>query len=66
MPAGVGMNLSVLIAIRVVLWFTFAHRFFRRRLDVLRHRVTLTYEAEAEEKTPEDIVGRIFDELPVP
>ena len=37
-PAGVGMNLSVLIAIRVVLWFTFEHRFFRRRLDVLdRH-----------------------------
>jgi hypothetical protein len=28
--------------------------------------VTLTYEAEAEEKTAEDIVQKIFDELPVP
>jgi MoxR-like ATPase len=35
-------------------------------LDVLRHRITLTYEAEAEEKTSEDIVQRLFDELPVP
>jgi hypothetical protein len=26
----------------------------------------LTYEAEAEEKTSEDIVQRLFDELPVP
>ena len=34
--------------------------------DLLRHRVTLTYEAEAEEKTAEDIVQKIFDELPVP
>jgi MoxR-like ATPase len=55
-----------------------AHAFIRGRgyvtpqdvksigIDVLRHRVTLTYEAEAEEKTAEDIVQRIFDELPVP
>jgi MoxR-like ATPase len=35
-------------------------------MDVLRHRVTITYEAEAEEKTSEIIVQRIFDELPVP
>jgi MoxR-like ATPase len=35
-------------------------------MDVLRHRITLTYEAEAEEKTTEDIVQRLFDELPVP
>ena len=35
-------------------------------LDVLRHRVTLTYEADADEKTAESIVQRIFDELPVP
>jgi MoxR-like ATPase len=34
--------------------------------DVLRHRVTITYEAEAEEKTAEWVVQRIFDELPVP
>ena len=33
---------------------------------VLRHRVTITYEAEAEEKTTETIVQKIFDELPVP
>jgi MoxR-like ATPase len=35
-------------------------------LDVLRHRVILTYEAEAEEKTPEDIVRTILDAIPVP
>jgi MoxR-like ATPase len=35
-------------------------------MDVLRHRVTITYEAEAEEKTPETIIQKIFDELPVP
>jgi len=55
-----------------------AHAFLRGRgyvtpqdvksigLDVLRHRVTLTYEAEAEEKTAENVVQRLFDELPVP
>jgi MoxR-like ATPase len=35
-------------------------------MDVLRHRVAITYEAEAEDKTSEFIVQRIFDELPVP
>jgi MoxR-like ATPase len=35
-------------------------------MDVLRHRVAITYEAEAEEKTSEIIVQKIFDELPVP
>jgi MoxR-like ATPase len=35
-------------------------------MDVLRHRVAITYEAEAEEKTSENIIQRIFDELPVP
>ncbi len=35
-------------------------------MDVLRHRVTITYEAEAEDKTSEIIVQKIFDELPVP
>ncbi|MDA7916489.1 AAA family ATPase [Verrucomicrobia bacterium] len=34
--------------------------------DVLRHRVILTYEAEAEEKTPEDIVKIILDHVDVP
>ncbi len=34
--------------------------------DVLRHRVAITYEAEAEEKTSETIIQKIFDELPVP
>ena len=55
-----------------------AHAFLRGRgyvtpqdvksigMDVLRHRVTITYEAEAEEKTSETIVQKIFDELPVP
>src|ERR1700744_820312 len=35
-------------------------------MDVLRHRVTVTYEAEAEEKSSETIITRIFNELPVP
>jgi MoxR-like ATPase len=35
-------------------------------MDVLRHRVTITYEAEAENKTSETVVQKIFDELPVP
>jgi len=35
-------------------------------MDVLRHRVTITYEAEAEEQTSETVIQRIFDELPVP
>jgi MoxR-like ATPase len=55
-----------------------AHAFLRGRgyvtpqdvksigMDVLRHRVTITYEAEAEEKTSEMIIQKIFDELPVP
>ena len=34
--------------------------------DVLRHRVMLTYEAEAEERTPEDLVKRILDAVEVP
>ncbi len=55
-----------------------AHAFIRHRayvtpddikaiaMDVLRHRVTVTYEAEAEEVTSEDVVRRIFEYLPVP
>ena len=34
--------------------------------DVLRHRVMLTYEAEAEELTSEDIVQRVLDGVEVP
>jgi MoxR-like ATPase len=55
-----------------------AHAFLRGRgyvtpqdvksigMDVLRHRVSVTYEAEAEEKTSETVIQKIFDELPVP
>jgi MoxR-like ATPase len=55
-----------------------AHAFLRHRayvtpddikaisFDVLRHRVAVTYEAEAEEVSSEDIVRRIFEYLPVP
>ena len=55
-----------------------AHAFIRGRgyvtpedvkevgMDVLRHRIIVTYEAEAEEMTSEDIVKRIFDEIEVP
>jgi MoxR-like ATPase len=34
--------------------------------DVLRHRVSVTYEAEAEDVTAEDLLKRIFDALKVP
>lgn len=55
-----------------------AHAFLRHRgyvipedikavaMDVLRHRVILTYEAEAEELTPEDIIRQVFDQIEVP
>jgi len=55
-----------------------AHAFLRRRgyvtpedvkaigMDVLRHRIIVTYEAEAEEVTAEDIVQKIFDHVEVP
>jgi MoxR-like ATPase len=55
-----------------------AHAFLRHRgfvtpedvkaigLDVLRHRVSLTYEAEAEELTSDTIVRRVFDRIEVP
>jgi len=55
-----------------------ANAFMRRRgyvtpedvkvvgLDVLRHRVILTYEAEAQELTSEDIVRKVFDRVEVP
>ncbi len=34
--------------------------------DVLRHRIILSYEAEAEEKTPEELVRKILDTMKVP
>ncbi len=34
--------------------------------DVLRHRIILTYEAEAEELATEDIIQRLFDSIEVP
>ena len=55
-----------------------AHAFLRHRgfvtpddvralgMDVLRHRVLLTYEAEAEEVTPEEVVSRILNSGEVP
>ena len=35
-------------------------------MDVLRHRVAVTYEAEAEERTSETIVQEILDRIPMP
>jgi MoxR-like ATPase len=35
-------------------------------MDVLRHRVMITYEAEAEERTSEDIVGQVLNMVRVP
>jgi MoxR-like ATPase len=34
--------------------------------EVLRHRIILTYEAEAEETTSDDIVRRVLESVPVP
>jgi MoxR-like ATPase len=35
-------------------------------LDVLRHRVSVTYEAEAENISSEDVIHKILDAIPVP
>ena len=55
-----------------------AHAFIRQRgyvtpediksigPDVLRHRVLLTYEAEAEEVSAEDVIQKVFDTVEVP
>ena len=55
-----------------------AHAFLRRRgyvtpedvkavgLDVLRHRVAISYEAEAEQMDADQIVERLFDHVEVP
>ncbi len=55
-----------------------AHAFIRGRayvtpddikalgLDVLRHRVILTYRAEADGVGPDALLGRIFEAVPVP
>ena len=55
-----------------------AHAFLRRRgyvtpedvrsigLDVLRHRVLLTYEAEAEEMTSDHVVNKVLNSIEVP
>jgi MoxR-like ATPase len=55
-----------------------AHAFLRHRAhvtpddvkaigpDVLRHRIQVTFEAEAEELTPDDVVRQLFDQLEVP
>ena len=34
--------------------------------DILRHRILLTYEAEAEDVTPDDVLKKIFDTIEVP
>jgi len=34
--------------------------------DVLRHRIIVSYEAEAEDLTSEDLIKRILDEVPAP
>ena len=35
-------------------------------MDVLRHRIIVSYEAEAEDKTSEDIIQKIFENVEVP
>jgi len=34
--------------------------------DILRHRILLSYEAEAEEITSEEVIDQLFKEIPVP
>jgi len=34
--------------------------------DVLRHRLGLSYEAEAEERTADDLISEMLDHVPVP
>jgi MoxR-like ATPase len=66
---------------RATIWLALAakaHAFLRRRgfvrpedvkavaVDVLRHRIIPTYEAEAEERTSEYIVERVLDGIEVP
>ncbi len=34
--------------------------------DVLRHRIIISYEADAEGLTADDLLGRILDRIPVP
>ncbi len=55
-----------------------AHAFLNRRgyvtpedvravgMDILRHRVIITYEAEAEEMTSEDVVRKVLNKIEVP
>ena len=55
-----------------------AHAFLRHRgfvtpedvkavaYDVLRHRISLTYEAEAENLTPEKVIQKILEKIEVP
>jgi MoxR-like ATPase len=35
-------------------------------MDVMRHRVLVTYEAEAEEVTPEMVITQVLNRVPVP
>lgn len=34
--------------------------------DVLRHRLVLTYEAEAEAVSADDVIGRLLERVPLP
>jgi len=55
-----------------------AHAFLKRRgyvtpedvraigMDVLRHRIIVTYEAEAEELSSEDVVRKVLNKIEVP
>lgn len=35
-------------------------------MDVLRHRIILTYEAEAKALTSEAVIQKVFEAVPVP
>ncbi len=64
-------SLALLQAARALAWMR-AHEFVTPALvqelapDILRHRIGLTYEAEAEELTPDAIIRDILKSVPVP
>ena len=47
-------------------YFVVTGRHLQVALDVLRHRVAVSYEAEAENISSTDITGKVLETLPVP
>lgn len=78
-PKEFGLDIARLIAFSISLTMAArAHAFMEGRpyvspsdvkaigMDVLRHRVITSYEAQAEDVTSEDVVRKVFDHVPLP